>query len=431
MENVFDVLRARGFVQQVTHPDVLCQRLGSERLTFYIGYDPTARSLHIGSLLTIMAMAHMQRAGHRPLVIVGGGTAMIGDPSGRTEMRQMLSPDTIAQNVQALRAQLQRYLSFEGDNGAIIINNADWLAELKYIEFLRDIGRHFSVNRMLTFEAYKQRLETGLSFLEFNYQLLQAYDFLVLFQRYGCVLQIGGDDQWGNMVAGVELIRRVADGEAFVLTFPLLATASGQKMGKTAAWAIWLDAELTSPYEFYQFWINVDDRDVQRFLKYYTFLSLEEIARLSALQGAELRQAKEVLAFEVTQLTHGEDAARQARDAAHALFEGERSEGASASLGRAVPQGAQRVLAGALVGVPETAIPQVRLAAGVAVVDLLVETGLAASKSAARRLIQQGGVSLNGSRLAQLEAVVTSADLHDGALLLRAGKKHYHRVIVQ
>src|SRR5215510_9661333 len=356
MENVFDVLRARGFVQQVTHPDVLRQRLDSERLTFYIGYDPTARSLHIGSLLTIMAMATMQRAGHRPLVIVGGGTAMVGDPSGRTEMRQMLSQEAIAQNVQALRGQLQRYLSFEGDHGAIIVNNVDWLAELKYIDFLRDIGRHFSVNRMLTFEAYKQRLETGLSFLEFNYQLLQAYDFLVLFQHYGCILQIGGDEQWGNMVAGVELIRRVADGEAFVMTFPLLATASGQKMGKTAAGAIWLDAELTSPYEFYQFWINVDDRDVQRFLKYYTFLPLEEITRLSALQGAELRQAKEVLAFETTKLTHGEDEAHKARDAAYALFEGERSEGASASLGRTVPQGAQRVLA----GVPETAIPQVR-----------------------------------------------------------------------
>jgi tyrosyl-tRNA synthetase len=409
MENVFDVLRARGFVQQVTHPDVLRQHLDSERLTFYIGYDPTARSLHIGSLLTIMAMATMQRAGHRPLVIVGGGTAMVGDPSGRTEMRQMLSQEAIAQNVQALRGQLQRYLSFEGDNGAIIVNNADWLAELKYIDFLRDIGRHFSVNRMLTFEAYKQRLETGLSFLEFNYQLLQAYDFLVLFQHYGCVLQIGGDDQWGNMVAGVELIRRVADGEAFVMTFPLLATASGQKMGKTAAGAIWLDAELTSPYEFYQFWINVDDRDVQRFLKYYTFLPLEEISRLSALQGAALRQAKEVLAFEVTKLTHGEDEARQARDAAHALFEG----------------------IGEFAGMPETTIPQVRLAAGVAVIDLLVETGLAASKSAARRLIQQGGASLNGTRLAHLEAVVTSADLHDGALLLRAGKKHYHRVVVQ
>jgi tyrosyl-tRNA synthetase len=356
-----------------------------------------------------MAMAHLQRAGHRPLVIVGGGTAMIGDPSGRTEMRQMLSQDMIAQNVQALRAQLQRYVTLEGDNGAIVVNNADWLAELKYIDFLRDIGRHFSVNRMLTFEAYKQRLETGLSFLEFNYQLLQAYDFLVLFQRYGCVLQIGGDDQWGNMVAGVELIRRVADGDAFVVTFPLLATASGQKMGKTAAGAIWLDAELTSPYEFYQFWINVDDRDVQRFLKYYTFLPLEEIAHLGALQGAELRQAKAVLAFEVTKLTHGEDEARKARDAAHALFEG----------------------TGELAGVPETAIPQVRLAAGVPVVDLLVETGLAASKSAARRLIQQGGASLNDTRVPNLEAVVTSADVHDGALLLRAGKKHYHRVVVQ
>jgi tyrosyl-tRNA synthetase len=409
MENVFDVLRARGFVQQVTHPDVLRQRLDNEHLTFYIGYDPTARSLHIGSLLTIMAMAHLQRAGHRPLIIVGGGTAMIGDPSGRTEMRQMLSQDTIAQNVRALRAQLQRYVALEGDNGAIVVNNADWLAELKYIDFLRDIGRHFSVNRMLTFEAYKQRLETGLSFLEFNYQLLQAYDFLVLFQRYGCVLQVGGDDQWGNMVAGVDLIRRVADGEAFVMTFPLLTTASGQKMGKTAAGAIWLDAELTSPYEFYQFWINVDDRDVQRFLKYYTFLPLEEVACLSALQGAELRQAKEVLAFEVTKLTHGEDEARLARDTAHALFDG----------------------TGELAGVPETAIPQVRLAAGVPVVDLLVETGLAASKSAARRLIQQGGASLNGARLAHLEAVVTSADLHDGALLLRAGKKHYHRVVAQ
>src|SRR2546428_2248597 len=408
MENAFDTLQARGFVQQVTHRDVLRQRLGTEPITFYIGYDPTARSLHIGNLLTIMAMVHMQRAGHRPLVIVGGGTAMVGDPSGRTELRQMLSQDTIAQNVQALREQLQRYLALEGDNGAIVVNNADWLAELKYIDFLRDIGRHFSVNRMLTFEAYKQRLETGLSFLEFNYQLLQAYDFLVLFQRYGCVLQIGGDDQWGNMVAGAELIRRVADGDAFVMTFPLLTTASGQKMGKTAAGTVWLDAELTSPYEFYQFWINVDDRDVQRFLNYYTLLPLAEIARLGTLQGAELRQAKEVLAFEVTALTHGVDAAHTAQNAAPALFDGD----------------------GELQGVPETVLPPVRLATGVPVVDLLVETRLAASKSAARRLIQQGGASLNGTRLTDLDTLVTSTDLHDGALLLRAGQKHYHRVVV-
>jgi tyrosyl-tRNA synthetase len=334
---------------------------------------------------------------------------MVGDPSGRTEMRQMLSQDTIAQNVQALRGQLQRYLTLEGENGALVVNNADWLLDLKYIDFLRDIGRHFSVNRMLTAEAYKQRLETGLSFIEFNYQLLQAYDFLVLFQRYGCVLQMGGDDQWGNMVAGVELIRRVANGEAFALTFPLLTTAGGQKMGKTAAGAVWLDAELTSPYEFYQFWINVDDRDVQRFLKYYTLLPLAEVTRLGALQGAELRQAKEVLAFEVTALTHGIDAAGAAQNAARALFDG----------------------VGELQGVPETVLPQVRLATGVPVVDLLVETGLATSKSAARRLIQQGGASLNGTRLTDLEALVTGADLHDGALLLRAGKKHYHRVVVE
>ena len=408
MENALDTLQARGFVQQITHPDVVRQRLGTAQVTFYIGYDPTAHSLHIGNLLTIMAMVHMQRAGHRPLVVMGGGTAMVGDPSGRTEMRQMLSQDTIAQNAQALRAQLQRYLALEGDHGAIVVNNADWLLDLKYIDFLRDIGRYFSVNRMLTFEAYKQRMETGLSFIEFNYQLLQAYDFLVLFQRYGCVLQMGGDDQWGNMVAGAELIRRVANGDAFAMTFPLLTTASGQKMGKTAAGAVWLDAELTSPYEFYQFWINVDDRDVPRFLKYYTLLPLAEIARLAALQGAELRQAKETLAFEVTALTHGNAAARAAQNAARALFDGD----------------------GALEGVPETVLPPVRLATGVPVVDLLVETGLAASKSAARRLIQQGGASLNGTRLLDLEALVTSADFRDGGLLLRAGKKHYHRVVV-
>lgn len=408
MENVFDALQARGFVQQTTHRDILRQRLGEDSLTFYIGYDPTASSLHVGNLLTIMAMVHLQRAGHRPLIILGGGTAMVGDPSGKTEMRQMLTPETIAQNAQGLRQQFQRYLSLEGDHGALLVNNADWLAELKYIDFLRDIGRHFSVNRMLTFEAYKLRLETGLSFLEFNYQLLQAYDFLVLFQRYGCVLQMGGDDQWGNMVAGVDLIRRVANGEAYAMTFPLLTTATGQKMGKTAAGAVWLDAELTSPYDFYQFWINVDDRDVQRFLKFYTLLPLDEIDRLGALQGADIRQAKEVLAYAVTALTHGVEAAQAAQQAARALFEG----------------------AGALNGVPETALPSGRLATGILALDLLVETGLATSKSAARRLVQQGGASINGTRLTDLEAVVTSADLQDGALLLRAGKKHFHRVVL-
>lgn len=407
MDNVFDVLQARGFVQQVTHPEVLRERLSNESVTFYIGFDPTATSFHVGNLLPIMAMAHMQRAGHRPIAILGGGTALVGDPSGKTEMRQMLTYETVAQNAQLLEAQLRRYLTFTGDNGALLLNNADWLVDLKYIEFLRDVGRHFSVNRMLTFEAYKLRMETGLSFLEFNYQLLQAYDFLVLFQRYGCLLQMGGDDQWGNMVAGVDLIRRMAQGEAFAMTFPLLTTASGQKMGKTAAGAIWLDAAQTSPYAFYQFWINVDDRDVARFLNYYTLLPLEETTRLAALQGADIRTAKEVLAFEVTALTHGNEAARQAQAAARAMFGG----------------------AGEAEGAPETMIARARLEQGVAIVDLLVETGLAASKGAARRLIEQGGASLNGARLHSSETVVTGADFQDGVVLLRAGKKRYHRVL--
>jgi tyrosyl-tRNA synthetase len=408
MENAFDVLQARGFVQQVTHPEILRQRLGSKPIAFYIGFDPTASSFHVGNLLPIMAMVHMQRAGHRPIAILGGGTAMVGDPSGKMEMRQMLTQETIAENATALEAQLRRYLSFEGDNAAMLLNNADWLLDLNYIDFLRDIGRHFSVNRMLTFEAYKQRLETGLSFLEFNYQLLQAYDFLVLFQRYGCVLQMGGDDQWGNMVAGVDLIRRVTQGEAFAMTFPLLTTASGQKMGKTAAGAIWLDADQTSPYEFYQFWINVDDRDVARFLRYYTLLPMADIVRLEALQGADIRQAKDALAFTVTSLTYGPEAARQAQSAARALFRGEGEAGE----------------------MPATSIPQQRLATGVAAVDLLVETGLVASKSAARRLIEQGGASVNGTRLSTIEAMITSADVQDGGVILRAGKKRYHRVMV-
>ncbi len=408
MDNVFDTLQARGFVQQVTHAEMLQERLHDAPLTFYIGFDPTADSLHIGNLLTIMAMVHMQRAGHRPIAIVGGGTAMVGDPSGRSEMRQLLSPQAIEQNAHAIRAQLQRYLSFEGDSGARLLNNIDWLADLRYIDFLRDIGRYFSVNRMLTFEVYKQRLETGLSFLEFNYQLLQAYDFLVLHQRHGCLLQMGGDDQWGNMVAGVDLIRRVAQGQAFALTFPLLTTTNGQKMGKTAAGAIWLDAEQTSPYEFYQFWINVDDRDVGRFLRYYTLLPLEDITRLETLEGADVRRAKEALAFAVTALTHGDTAARAAQQTARAMFGGQ----------------------GEATEMPETTIPLARFDVGMAAVELFVATGLAESKSAARRLIRQGGASLNDTKLEDTEAIVTRTDVQDGVLLLRAGRKRYHRVVV-
>lgn len=408
MENVFDTLQARGFIQQVTHPEDIKSRLQQGPVTFYIGYDPTASSFHIGNLLPIMAMVHMQRAGHRPIAILGAGTTMIGDPSGKTEMRQLMTREAIEENALALRAQLERYLSFEGDNRAMLINNGDWLFDLNYIDFLRDIGRHFSVNRMLTFEAYKQRMETGLSFLEFNYQLLQAYDFLVLHQRYGCILQMGGDDQWGNILAGADLIRRVEQTDAYAITFPLIATASGQKMGKTADGAVWLDAERTSPYDFYQYWINVDDRDVKRFLRFYTLLPLEDLARFDAMEGAELREAKRVLAFEATALTHGEAAAREAEQAAQAMFGG----------------------GGDVVGMPETVVAQDRFAAGVPAVDLLVETGLAASKGAARRLIQQGGASLNGTRLDTVEATVTSTDVQDGAVILRAGKKRYHRVVV-
>lgn len=408
MENVFDTLQARGFIQQVTHPDDIKSRLQEGPVTFYIGYDPTASSFHIGNLLPIMAMVHMQRAGHRPIAILGAGTTMVGDPSGKTEMRQLMTRETIEENAQALRSQLERYLSFEGDNSAMLINNGDWLFDLRYIDFLRDIGRHFSVNRMLTFEAYKQRMETGLSFLEFNYQLLQAYDFLVLWQRYGCILQMGGDDQWGNMVAGANLIRRVEQTDAYAITFPLIANASGQKMGKTADGAIWLDAERTTPYEFYQYWINVDDRDVKRFLRFYTLLSLEDLARFDAMEGAELREAKRVLAFEATVTNHGEAAARAAEQAAQAMF----GDGGDAA------------------EMPETVVAQDRFTAGVPAVDLLVETGLAASKGAARRLIQQGGASLNGTRLDTVEATVTSTDVQDGAVILRAGKKRYHRVVV-
>lgn len=404
--NIYDTLEARGFIRQVTHPDVLRDRLAQAALSFYIGFDPTASSFHVGNLLPIMAMLHMQRAGHRPIVILGGGTAMVGDPSGKTEMRQLLSPETIAANAQALQQQVARYLNFEGEHAACMLNNADWLGELNYIAFLRDIGRHFSVNRMLTFEAYKQRLETGLSFLEFNYQLLQAYDFLVLYKTHHCMLQMGGDDQWGNMVAGVDLIRREVQGEAFAITFPLLTTATGQKMGKTADGAIWLDANLTTPYDFYQYWVNVDDRDVTRFLNYYTLLPLEEIRQLTALQGADIRLAKQKLAFEVTALTHGKAAAQTAQDAAHAMFAGN----------------------GDASGVPETPIDRQRLAMGVMVVDLYVETGLTTSKSAARRLIQQGGARINGLKIQDVEATVQDTDFVRGVATLQAGKKRFHRV---
>ncbi len=406
MSNAFDVLKERGFVEQVSDEEGLRAAL-EHPIACYIGYDPSASSFHAGNLLTIMTLAHMQRHGHRPIALVGGGTGMVGDPTGRTEMRQLLSPERIQANLEALKGQLQRYIDFS-EGRALMINNAEWLLKLNYIEFLRDIGRHFSVNRMLAAESYKARLESGLSFLEFNYQLLQAYDFLYLYQHYGCVLQMGGNDQWGNILAGVDLIRRVADGQAYALTFPLLTTSSGAKMGKTAAGAVWLDAERLPPYDYYQYWINVEDADVERFLKIYTFLPLEEIHELGKLKGAEIRKAKEVLAYEATRLTHGEEQAEAAREAARSLFGG----------------------AGAGEGVPTTALAAADLSQGLPVTELLVRVGLARSRSDARRLIEQGGAYVNERQVASIEQTVTADDLRDNRLLLRVGKKRYHRVTV-
>ncbi len=321
MSNVYQTFKERGFIAQVTDEAELEALLGRERVTCYIGFDPTATSLHAGSLLPLMALAHMQRAGHRTIAILGAGTAMIGDPSGKTEMRKMLTPEEIAENGRQMQRQFSRFVRLDGDQG-LMLNNADWLLPLSYISFLRDYGRYFSVNRMLSFEAYKQRMERGLSFLEFNYQLLQAYDFLVLFQKHGCSLQMGGDDQWGNIVAGMDLIRRLESKPAYGLTFPLLQTASGEKMGKTAKGAVWLDAERTSPYDFFQYFRNTDDRDVKRFLGYFTFLPMAEIETLTAGAGAALNAAKERLAYEVTKIVHGEPAADEARAAAKSAFGG-------------------------------------------------------------------------------------------------------------
>ena len=410
MPNVFDVLEERGFVEQVTDPQGLREVLSKERITCYIGFDPTAKSFHVGNLLPIMALVHMQRAGHRPIALVGGGTGLIGDPSGKKEMRRIMSREEIEENAEALKAQLSRFLNFD-EGQALLLNNADWLTKLNYIEFLRDIGRHFSVNRMLQAETYRMRYETtGLNFVEFNYMLLQAYDFLYLWQHYDCVLQMGGSDQWGNICAGIDLIRRVEGGTAYGLVFPLLTTATGEKMGKTERGAVWLDPELTSPYEFYQYWINVDDRDVERFLALFTFLPMEEVRRLGSLEGEALREAKEVLAFEVTKMVHGEQQALKARDTSRRAFRGE---------------------GGDLEALPTTAIDRSRLEEGIPAYELFALTGLTSTRSEARRLIAQGGGYLNGERIESFDQLVSLKDLKDGAIILRAGKKKYHRVVAR
>ncbi len=422
-ENVLDVLDDRGFVAQSTDVDEMREHLGQGR-TCYVGFDPTADSLHIGHLLPILALVHMQRHGHRPIALVGGGTGLVGDPSGKTEMRQMLTLEQIQANAQALKRQLSSYLDFS-DGRALLMNNADWLVGLPYIDFLRDIGRHFSVNRMLAAESYKARMETGLNFIEFNYMLLQAYDFLHLYTRWDCTIQMGGNDQWGNIVAGIDLIRRKAGGAGHALTFPLLTTASGQKMGKTAAGAVWLSPERTSSYDFYQYWINTDDRDVHRFLKLYTFLPLVEIRDSAGLEGHELNLCKTILAFEVTRVAHGSEKALAAHEAAGDLF-GRRRLPSELLPSSTIP----REASGESAAVPTTTIPVARLESGVPAFELFVETGLCGSRSAARRLVEQGGAYLNDRRLTSFDQLVGTADLSAGSIMLKAGKKRVHRVSV-
>ena len=408
MSKGLDVLRERGFLKQCSNLEQLETYLSGEVVPFYCGFDPTGPSLHAGHLIPLFAMAHLQQAGHKPIALVGGGTARIGDPSGKTEMRKMLSIDQIKANAESIKKQISRFIDFT-DGNAMMVDNADWLAELNYIEFLRDIGRHFSVNRMLSFETYKMRLETGLSFIEFNYQLLQSYDFLELNEKYGCKLQIGGDDQWGNIVSGADLIRRVRGEEAIGLTFPLVTRADGKKMGKTEKGALFLDPEVISPYEFFQYWRNVPDADVEKFLFFYTFLPADEIRELGKLRDQEINRAKEVLAFELTKIVHGEEEAGKALEASKTAFGGAPGTGSGAAI-------------------PSITLPLNDLTSGIGVLELFSKTDLCGSNSEARRLIAQGGAKINDKKVDDPNTVIDNSWLEEGELMLRAGKKRYYRI---
>jgi tyrosyl-tRNA synthetase len=407
MQNVFDALSERGFIAQVTHEDELRELLTEKSVTFYIGFDATAESLHLGHFVQVMAMMHLQRAGHRPIVLLGGGTTMVGDPSGKSDMRKMLTQDQIQHNAMRFKAQFEKFIEF-GDKKAAIVDNAEWLLRLNYIDFLRSVGRHFSINRMLAADCYKSRLEHGLTFLEFNYMIMQAYDFLELYRRYGCQLQMGGDDQWSNILAGYELIRKVESGNAYALTFQLLTTSEGKKMGKTEAGALWLDGDKTPPYEFYQYLRNVDDRDVERTLKLLTFIPLEQIRELCSVEGEALNTAKETLAYEATLIVHGQEAADKAREAARAMFSG----GISSEL-------------------PTTVISQEAVEAGLDILTLLTESALASSRSEARRLVQQGGITIADQKIETVDFVITQRLFTDKSLIIKKGKKIYHRLVIQ
>ena len=402
---IYEELVARGLIAQVTDEEKIKNLINDGKATFYIGFDPTADSLHVGHFMTLVLMKRLQLAGNKPVVLLGGGTGYIGDPSGRTDMRSMMSPETIKHNCECFKTQIGRFIDF---NKAIAVNNADWLLKLNYIEFLREVGPHFSVNNMLRAECYKQRMEKGLSFLEFNYMTMQAYDFYYLFKNYGCNMEFGGDDQWSNMLAGTELIRKKLGKDAYALTINLLLNSEGKKMGKTANGAVWLDASKTSPYEFYQYWRNSDDADVIKFMKMLTFIPLDEIKKMEKWQGAELNKAKEILAYEITKMVHGEKEATKAQDAAKSLFSGSGDDS----------------------NMPTTKLSDADLNGNViSLIDLLVKTNLAASKSEARRLIMQGGIYVNNVQITDISFNVCRADLTT-AIIIRKGKKTYQKIIL-
>ena len=409
MEHILDILKDRGFIAQTTFEDELYEQL-KEPTTFYVGFDPTADSLHIGHYIPIMAMAHMQRAGHHPIALMGGGTAMIGDPSGKTDMRKIMTVETIDRNVECIKKQMSRFLDF-GEGKAIIVNNGDWLRPLNFIDFMREIGSHFTVNKMLTADCYKTRLasENGLSFLEFTYMLMQSYDFLELFRRYGCRLEMGGNDQWSNMLGGADLVRRLEKEKAFACTFQLLLTHDGRKMGKTEAGALWLDPAKTSPYQFYQYWRNVDDKYVEKCLALLTFLPMDEVRRLGSLKDAEINEAKKVLAYEVTKLVHGEEEAQKAVEATSSLFGG----GASSE------------------NMPTLEVTEEELAQDARISTLLVRSGMCTSQSDARKQIQQNAVSLNDEKVTDPAACISADLLKKDSALLKKGKKSFYRIVLK
>ncbi len=404
-DNVYDVLSERGLIAQTTHEEEIRELLGKEKVTFYIGFDPTADSLHVGHYLQMVVMRHMQNYGHRPIALVGGGTGHIGDPSGRTDMRSMMTKETIDYNCERFKEQLSRVVDFSDDK-AIMVNNADWLLELNYVDFLRDIGSCFSVNKMLTAECFKQRLEKGLSFLEFNYMLMQAYDFLMLSRKYGAKIELGGDDQWSNILAGIDLCRRKDQKQVYGMTFTLLTNSEGKKMGKTAAGAVWLDPKKTTPYDFYQYWVNVDDADVIKCLKLLTFVPMDEIREMETWKDAKINEAKRVLAYEITKIVHGADEADKVKAASEAVFGGS---GVSADM-------------------PTSVIPDV---VGMGVLDMLVKTGLLTSKGEARRLVQQNGLSINDAKYTDVNGVVTADMITDEGMIIKKGKKTFHRVVIE